>query len=341
MPGTGTSRMASAAPRPETQPTSAKRSTSRTSRPIVSAGTADRSGCSTIGASVPSMSSRIAERPGSARNGSRGSDATRVRYAAMPERSAPWWTYVGIGSVAGFFAALFGVGGGIVIVPLLMAFARFEPKRATATSLAAILFTGVYGAARYEWSGHVHWGEAAAVGLPACAGVVAGTWLQQRLSSDALTLAVRRGHGRVGLRLADRGLTWTRRTSSRRVLGVLAGCLAGLFGVGGGIVFVPALTLGVGLGQLDAEATSLAAMVPVVLLGSWQQHRRGLVAWRPAVAVGLTSVGGVLAGAAVAESLPEDVLARLFGGLLIVLALRMARQTRARTRAARRADATG
>jgi uncharacterized membrane protein YfcA len=122
------------------------------------------------------------------------------------------------------------------------------------------------------------------------------------------------------------------------VLGVVAGVLAGLFGVGGGIVFVPALTLGVGLGQLDAEATSLAAMVPVVLLGSWQQHRRGLVAWRPAVAIGLTSIGGVLAGAAVAESLPEDVLARLFGLLLIVLAIRMVRQTRARMRA-RRADA--
>ena len=60
-------------------------------------------------------------------------------------------------------------------------------------------------------------------------------------------------------------------------LGVVAGVLAGLFGVGGGIVFVPALTLGVGLGQLDAEATSLAAMIPVVLLGSLQQHRRGLV----------------------------------------------------------------
>jgi uncharacterized protein len=124
------------------------------------------------------------------------------------------------------------------------------------------------------------------------------------------------------------------------LLGVVAGCLAGLFGVGGGIVFVPALTLGVGLGQLDAEATSLAAMVPVVLLGSWQQHRRGLVAWRPAVAIGLTSIGGVLAGAALAESLPEDVLARLFGLLLLVLAVRMARQTRAGMRA-RRADATG
>jgi hypothetical protein len=122
------------------------------------------------------------------------------------------------------------------------------------------------------------------------------------------------------------------------VLGVVAGILAGLFGVGGGIVFVPALTLGVGLGQLEAEATSLAAMVPVVLLGSLQQHRRGLVEWRPAITIGLTSIGGVLVGAAVAEALPGHVLARMFGVLLIVLAIRMTRQTRARVRA-RRADA--
>ena len=123
----------------------------------------------------------------------------------MPERSAPWWTYAGTGSAAGFFASLFGVGGGVIIVPLLMAFARFEPKRATATSLAAILFTGIYGAARYEWSGHVHWAEAAAVGLPACIGVVAGTWLQQRLSSDALTLLFAAIMAAVGLRLVIGG----------------------------------------------------------------------------------------------------------------------------------------
>ncbi len=123
-------------------------------------------------------------------------------------------------------------------------------------------------------------------------------------------------------------------------LGVLAGILSGMFGVGGGIVFVPALTLGVGLGQLEAEATSLAAMVPVVLLGAAQQHRRGLVEWRPAIAVGVVSIGGVLAGAALAEALPEEVLGRLFGALLLILAVRMARQTRARVRA-RRPDATG
>ena len=109
--------------------------------------------------------------------------------------------YLLLGACAGVLAGLFGVGGGIIIVPLLLAFARVAPKPATATSLAAILFTGVYGAVRYEWSGHVHWGEAAAIGLPACAGVLLGTWLQQRISSDALAMLFAAVMAVVGLRL--------------------------------------------------------------------------------------------------------------------------------------------
>ena len=125
-------------------------------------------------------------------------------------------------------------------------------------------------------------------------------------------------------------------------LGVVAGVLGGLFGVGGGLVFVPALTLGVGLGPARREATSLAADDPVVLLGSLQQHRRGLVAWRPAVAIGVTSIGGVLVGAAVAEALPEEVLGRLFGALLLVLAARSgASDARPVRRERTRADASG
>ncbi len=119
----------------------------------------------------------------------------------MPHRAPSLPVYMGIGSVAGFFAALFGVGGGILLVPLLMSFARLAPKRATATSLAAILFTGVYGALRYEWSGQVQWAEAAAIGLPACIGVLIGTRVQAHVSSDALTYLFAALMAAVGLRL--------------------------------------------------------------------------------------------------------------------------------------------
>jgi uncharacterized membrane protein YfcA len=107
-------------------------------------------------------------------------------------------------------------------------------------------------------------------------------------------------------------------------LGLLAGILAALFGIGGGIPFVATLTLIVGLGQLEAQATSLAAMVPVALVGAWQQSRYGNVAWRPAVALGLFSATGVAAGTAVATSLPEDTLRVLFAFLLLAVAARLA-----------------
>jgi uncharacterized protein len=108
------------------------------------------------------------------------------------------------------------------------------------------------------------------------------------------------------------------------VLGVVAGIVSGLFGVGGGIIFVPALTLILGRHQLQAEATSLAAIVPVAIAGSWRQHGRGLVRWETAAIVGLVSVLGVLVGAAIATRLSDTSLTRAFGVFLVFIAGQMA-----------------
>jgi len=113
------------------------------------------------------------------------------------------------------------------------------------------------------------------------------------------------------------------------LLGVAAGVLAGLFGVGGGILFVPTLTW-LGLTQLHAEATSLLAIIPTVLVGVWQQQRYGNVRWRSALVLGLASVGAAVAGVQVAESLPEHVLRKLFAALLVVTAVQIAWRARAK-----------
>jgi uncharacterized membrane protein YfcA len=107
------------------------------------------------------------------------------------------------------------------------------------------------------------------------------------------------------------------------VVGLLAGALGGLFGVGGGIIFVPALVLLFGLGQLEAEATSLLAIIPVVLAGTWRQHLYGNVRWRAALVVGLVAVAGVELGVLTAKSLPEETLQRLFGLLLLAVAAQL------------------
>jgi len=107
-------------------------------------------------------------------------------------------------------------------------------------------------------------------------------------------------------------------------LGAVAGVLAGLFGVGGGILFVPTLTLGLGLTQHHAEATSLLAIIPTVAAGTWRQQRYGNVRWRPAIVIGIAAIAGVEGGVLVAEALPEGVLRRLFGALVLVVAAQVA-----------------
>lgn len=112
------------------------------------------------------------------------------------------------------------------------------------------------------------------------------------------------------------------------VLGFGAGTLSGLFGVGGGVLFVPTLVLVVGLSQLDSQATSLAAMIPVVVFGAWQQSKVGNVRWRAGLAVGLTSVIGVLGGAALATSLGDELLRVLFALFLLFVAAQLLWSTR-------------
>jgi uncharacterized membrane protein YfcA len=104
----------------------------------------------------------------------------------VPARS--FLTYVGIGITSGVFSALFGVGGGGIVVPLLILLAHFESRPATGTSLAAIGLTALAGAASFTTLGEVHWGYAALVGVPAVAGTFLGTWVQQRISSRLLTI---------------------------------------------------------------------------------------------------------------------------------------------------------
>ena len=107
------------------------------------------------------------------------------------------------------------------------------------------------------------------------------------------------------------------------LLGVVAGVLAGMFGVGGGILFVPTLTY-LGLSQLHAEATSLLAIIPTVLVGIWRHHTYGNVRWKPAIAIGVASIGAAVGGAQVAETLPESTLRRLFAVLLLFTAAQIA-----------------
>ena len=111
------------------------------------------------------------------------------------------------------------------------------------------------------------------------------------------------------------------------VLGLAAGGLAGIFGVGGGILFVPAL-IALGLDHHDATGTSLLAIVPTVLVGTWQQSRYGNVRWRAALVIGVAAAAAAQGGVALAESLSDATLRKLFAGLLVLVAVQIAFRAR-------------
>lgn len=110
------------------------------------------------------------------------------------------------------------------------------------------------------------------------------------------------------------------------LIGIVAGLLTGLFGVGAGALIVPSLVLFLGLSQVDAEATSLLALIPVALVGGWRQDRYGNVRRRDAVVIGALSAGGALAGVALAHVVPTRLLELAFAALLTLVAVQLARR---------------
>jgi uncharacterized membrane protein YfcA len=119
-------------------------------------------------------------------------------------------------------------------------------------------------------------------------------------------------------------------------LGIVAGMTGGLAGVGGGVLFVPALVVFADQSQLDAEATSLVAIVLVATVGTWRQHGYGNVRLRDGLLVGALSPLGVLAGVALANAVPERALELSFAAVQLTIAWQVARKVGLPSRGATR-----
>jgi uncharacterized membrane protein YfcA len=113
-------------------------------------------------------------------------------------------------------------------------------------------------------------------------------------------------------------------------IGVVAGAVAGLFGVGGGVLFVPTLSLIVGMSELHAQATSLLAIIPVAVLGTWRERATGRVDWTDIVVIGMASIATAILGSLLADVAPQRVLRVGFALILIWTALRMVQGVRRR-----------
>ncbi|MGK2348227.1 sulfite exporter TauE/SafE family protein [Actinomyces sp. W5033] len=247
------------------------------------------------------------------------------------------------GLAAGLLSGLFGVGGGLVIVPALMGVLGMDQRRAAATSLAAIVVTAAVGTVSYARHGEVSWTASAIVCAGSLAGAPLGTWLLRRLPHRVLpwvfvafTLVVIVSQ-QLQAPVRDAGLLLDPLRGAGLVgVGVLAGVMAGLVGVGGGSVIVPGLQLVAGVGDLMARGTSLLVMVPTAAVGTWSNLRHGAVDLRAGLLVGAAAVVAAPLGARVAAALSPAAGNTLFGVFLVGVVLNVLGKERVRLRRQRR-----
>ncbi|RXZ71999.1 sulfite exporter TauE/SafE family protein [Agromyces albus] len=251
--------------------------------------------------------------------------------APAPPARASWLRLALIGAAGGLLSGAFGVGGGLLMVPLLIAFAAMDQRRASATSLAAIVPAAIAGSFTYFVNGEVD----LLVALFVAAGGVVGSWLGalllRRLSLGWLRwmfIALLLG---VALRMllivperGDRQLDLEFGTAIAMVaLGLVIGVAAGLFGVGGGVIMVPAFIALLGMGDLAAKGTSLAVMIPTATSGTITSARGGVVDVRAGLVVGIAATLASIPGVALAFLLSPEWSSWLFAALVVVAAIQL------------------
>jgi uncharacterized membrane protein YfcA len=249
---------------------------------------------------------------------------------------------IGTGLLAGLLSGLFGVGGGTIIVPFLVLLLRFDQRLAAGTSLAAIVPTAAVGVISYALHGSVAWIAGLLLALGAVCGAQFGTWLLPRLSLTVLRWAFVGFLAAVIVSLfvvipsrdAELVLTWLS-GAALVALGVAAGILSGLIGVGGGIIVVPALMVLFGTSDLVAKGTSLLMMIPAAVSGTIGNLRRRNVDLVAAAVIGVAACATTALGAWAATIVDPFLGNALFAAYLVVIAVQMGlRAWRGRTRPA-------
>ncbi len=229
-----------------------------------------------------------------------------------------------IGILGGCFGGLIGLGGGVVMIPLLTGIAGLTQHKAHGTSLVAIIFTAIVGAATYYRHGTVDWSAALMLAVTAILTARMGALYVSTLSEQKLKKAF--GVFLLfisGLLLAKGLLPRSGDEPSLLVrvvvllsTGAATGFLSGMMGVGGGTVMIPPMVILTGMPQHLAQGTSLLAMIPVSMTAAFTHYKLGNVATdlAPGVVAGALA-GGYLGGTA-ANLLPEVYLKLLFALIL-------------------------
>jgi uncharacterized membrane protein YfcA len=247
---------------------------------------------------------------------------------------------VAIGVVAGTVGGLFGIGGGLVLVPSLVLLMHLSQIRAHTNALAATVAVAAAAVARLSLDDRVAFGVAGLILLGSLIGAYAGArlitripdiWLAWAFVSIAIAGAVRMALDSGGKEIVEANVG--RDISALGavglvLIGLVTGALAAVLGIGGGIVYVPALATLYTFQQHLAQGTSLAVIVPTAMVATLVHGRAGRIDWRLVAGLGTGGVIGGLLGAQSALALDGPVLRRMFAGLLVLAAVRMAIRTR-------------
>jgi uncharacterized membrane protein YfcA len=229
------------------------------------------------------------------------------------------------GVLAGIASGLFGVGGGILLVPMLTGFFAETQHRAHGTSLAVIGATALAALVVYGAHANVLWATAAAVALGSIGGAPLGAWWAGRVSAGGLRRAFAVFLVLVALRLLWQApatqpslpLSGAPALLFDLIVGFVSGTLAGFMGVGGGVIMVPAFALAFGMSQQQAQGTSLAVILVTGPVAAIAHSRRGNVAWGLVPWLAIGAVLGAPLAASVAQVLPHLWLVRSFALFLI------------------------
>jgi uncharacterized membrane protein YfcA len=240
------------------------------------------------------------------------------------------WKLVLIGLAAGLLSGGFGVGGGVVLVPLLLA-VGLDRHRAHATSLASIFPIAIAGAISFGLAGDVEIGLGVAVGLGGVVGSIVGASLMHRLSTRALSIFFGLVILAAGLRMIFSSTPMPGAADFNTLtsvliafgIGLASGFFAGVAGVGGGIVIVPATVLLLGFSQHEAQGTSLLAIILTSTAATIINRRNRRVHLSDALVVGLAGAVGSVVASQIALGVEGRVLSAMFG----VLAVGIAAQT--------------
>ena len=250
----------------------------------------------------------------------------------MKNPVAFWARDLGLGLVVGVFSGFFGVGGGIILVPILVLLFRMGQKSAQATSLVAVGLGAVSGAITYALGESVVW---ASVGFVVAGGLlgtwlgslvvvkIRARWLQVAFALLLVVVALRLILGAEAVGASGVVDLTVQSIVGYLVAGAAMGFFSALLGIGGGVIIIPLLVVFFGFTPQLAAGTSLVVMVPLALFGAWRLSSSGATQWGQGLRLGAGAVIGAVVGASVALVVAPEAMGVAFAAVLLVAAIQM------------------